>query len=61
MAQTPLQAAWLIISAAEGFWIPLELLTPATRRPRSLKTYNSGTAAMMTTHSCCISEYKKLS
>lgn len=41
MAQRPLQAAWLIISAAEGFWIPLEVLTPVTRLPLSLKTYNS--------------------
>lgn len=38
MGQRPLQAPWLIISAAEGFWIPLEVLTPITRLPLSLKT-----------------------
>lgn len=61
MAQTPLQEAWLIISVAEGFWIPLELLTPATRRPLSLKTYNSRTAAITRSTPAASESTKKLS
>lgn len=61
MAQTPLQDAWLIISVAEGFWIPLELLTPTTRRPLSLKTYNSHTAAITINTPAASVSTKKLS